>query len=79
MGECGRIGVVAGTDDDSGMNPLGFAMEVDEVEAVQSENGPVLLRRVTWRKKCRVPSEKCEVGEEVTAKAQRSPRDAKKG
>ncbi len=34
LGECGWIGVVAGADDDSGMSPLGFAMEADEIEAV---------------------------------------------
>jgi hypothetical protein len=28
------------------MSPLGFAMEADEIEAVQGEDGPVLLVRV---------------------------------
>jgi hypothetical protein len=46
LSECGRIGVVAGADDDSGMSSLGFAMEADEIEAVQGENSPVLLVRV---------------------------------
>lgn len=46
LGECGRIGVVAGADDDSGMSALDFAMKADEIEAVQGEDGPVLLVRV---------------------------------
>ncbi len=46
LGECRRIGVVAGADDDAGMSTLGFAMEADEIEAFQGECGPVLLVRV---------------------------------
>jgi hypothetical protein len=34
LGERQRIRVVAGPDDGSGMSPLGFAMEPDEIEAV---------------------------------------------
>lgn len=46
MGECGAIRVVASAEDDSIKISLCFLMKADEIEAVQGDDGPVLLLRV---------------------------------
>lgn len=42
FGECLRIRIVTGADDDSGMGSLGVLMKTDEVDPVQRENRAVL-------------------------------------
>jgi hypothetical protein len=37
-GEGTWIGIIAGTNDDSGMSTLGFLVEADEIEPVQGDD-----------------------------------------
>lgn len=43
-GESTWIGIITGADDDSGVRALGFPVQADEVESVQGEHRPALIR-----------------------------------